>query len=160
MKRERISEIAELLDKRGKMTFDQLEEYFPNVSQMTLRRDLFQLEEEGKVIRIRGGAMSVREVVILHGGGIVRLALECHLEASEVVEHDNLSREQGFEHEGLDTCQHGLGVGLGHGGGVVDVFGEVLEGVLACLHGRSLEVVHLGVLGVAAFGYFVVDHGK
>ena len=60
MKRDRISEIAELLDKRGRMTFDQLEEHFPNVSQMTLRRDLFQLEEEGKVIRVRGGAMSVR----------------------------------------------------------------------------------------------------
>ena len=62
MKRERITEIAELLDKRGKLTLEQLEEYFPNVSQMTLRRDLFQLEEEGKIIRIRGGAMSVREV--------------------------------------------------------------------------------------------------
>ena len=62
MRRERISEIAEILDKRGKLTLEQLEEYFPNVSQMTLRRDLFQLEEEGKIIRVRGGAMSVREV--------------------------------------------------------------------------------------------------
>lgn len=62
MKRERITEIAELLDKRGKLTLEQLEEHFPNVSQMTLRRDLFQLEEEGKIIRVRGGAMSVREV--------------------------------------------------------------------------------------------------
>ena len=62
MKRDRILEIAELLDKRGKLTLEQLEDFFPNVSQMTLRRDLFQLEEEGKVIRVRGGAMSVREV--------------------------------------------------------------------------------------------------
>ncbi len=62
MKRDRIAEIAELLDKRGKLTLEQLEDYFPNVSQMTLRRDLFQLEEEGKIIRVRGGAMSVREV--------------------------------------------------------------------------------------------------
>ncbi len=62
MKRDRIAEIAELLDKRGKLSLEQLEEYFPNVSQMTLRRDLFQLEEEGKIIRVRGGAMSVREV--------------------------------------------------------------------------------------------------
>ncbi len=62
MKRDRIQEIAELLDKRGKLTLEQLEEAFPSVSQMTLRRDLFQLEEEGKIIRIRGGAMSVREV--------------------------------------------------------------------------------------------------
>ena len=68
MKRDRITEIAELLDKRGKLTLEQLEEFFPNVSQMTLRRDLFQLEEEGKVIRIRGGAMSVREVEKTSGG--------------------------------------------------------------------------------------------
>ena len=62
MKRERIEELSELLNKRGKMTLEQLEEHFPKVSQMTLRRDLFQLEEEGKIIRIRGGAMSVKEV--------------------------------------------------------------------------------------------------
>ncbi|MBR2442095.1 MAG: DeoR/GlpR transcriptional regulator [Clostridia bacterium] len=62
MKRDRIDKVAEVLDKRGKLTFEQLEEFFPHVSQMTLRRDLFQLEEEGKIIRIRGGAMSVREV--------------------------------------------------------------------------------------------------
>ena len=62
MKRDRIEEIAELIDKRGKLTLEQLEEQFPRVSQMTLRRDLFQLEEEGRIIRIRGGAMSVKEV--------------------------------------------------------------------------------------------------
>ena len=62
MKRERISEIAELLDKRGKLTLKQLGEYFPKVSLMTLRRDLFLLEEEGLIIRVRGGAMSVKDV--------------------------------------------------------------------------------------------------
>lgn len=62
MKRERIAEIAEVIDKRGKLTLDQLSEYFPKVSQMTLRRDLFQLEEEGKLIRVRGGAVSLKEV--------------------------------------------------------------------------------------------------
>ena len=62
MKRERISEIAELLDKRGKLTLKQLGEYFPKVSLMTLRRDLFLLEEEGRIIRVRGGAMSVKDV--------------------------------------------------------------------------------------------------
>ena len=62
MKRDRIAEIAELLDKRGKLTLEQLSEHFPDVSQMTLRRDLLQLEKDGKIIRVRGGAMSVREV--------------------------------------------------------------------------------------------------
>lgn len=62
MKRDRIAEIADLLDKRGKLTLEQLKAFFPNVSQMTLRRDLLQLEEEGKIIRVCGGAMSVREM--------------------------------------------------------------------------------------------------
>ena len=67
MKRERIEEIAEILDKRGKMSLEQLEESFPSVSQMTLRRDLCQLEKDGRVIRIRGGAMSVKEVQKVSG---------------------------------------------------------------------------------------------
>lgn len=67
MKRDRIEEIADLLDKRGKLTLEQLESFFPNVSQMTLRRDLFQLEQDGKIIRARGGAMSVKEVQKVSG---------------------------------------------------------------------------------------------
>ena len=67
MKRERLEEVAEILDKRGKMTLEQLEEAFPEVSQMTLRRDLSQLEEDGRIIRIRGGAMSVKEVQKVSG---------------------------------------------------------------------------------------------
>ena len=67
MKQERIEEIAELIDKRGKLTLEQLLEAFPDISQMTLRRDLFQLEQENRVIRIRGGAMSVNEVKKISG---------------------------------------------------------------------------------------------
>ena len=62
MKKDRIEEIAELLDKRGKLSLEQLDTFFPNVSQMTLRRDLLQLEQAGRIIRVRGGAMSVKEV--------------------------------------------------------------------------------------------------
>lgn len=67
MKKERIEEIAELLDKRGKLTLEQLDDYFPSVSQMTLRRDLLQLEQAGRIIRVRGGAMSVKEVQKVSG---------------------------------------------------------------------------------------------
>ena len=74
MKRDRIDEIAELLDKRGKLSLEQLEEHFPNVSQMTLRRDLFQLEEEGKIIRVRSGAMSVKELQKVSGESYTKKA--------------------------------------------------------------------------------------
>ncbi len=72
MKRDRIEEIAELLDKRGKLSLDQLDDFFPNVSQMTLRRDLFQLEQQGRIIRVRGGAMSVKEVQKVSGEPYVK----------------------------------------------------------------------------------------
>ena len=67
MKRDRIEDIADLLDKRGKLSLEQLDEFFPHVSQMTLRRDLLQLEQEGRIIRVRGGAMSVKEVQKVSG---------------------------------------------------------------------------------------------
>ena len=44
------------------MTLEELGEQFPDVSDMTLRRDLMELELQNKVIRVRGGAMSVLEV--------------------------------------------------------------------------------------------------
>lgn len=67
MKRERIDRIADLLDKRGKLSLEQLSECFPDVSQMTLRRDLVLLEQQERIIRIRGGAMSVKEVQKVSG---------------------------------------------------------------------------------------------
>ena len=62
MKRERIEQIAALIDKRGLLTLPQLAEFFPKVSEMTLRRDLFQLEAEGRIVRVRGGAKSIKDL--------------------------------------------------------------------------------------------------
>lgn len=61
-KQTRIEKIALLIEKNGKMSLDELSEQFPDVSDMTLRRDLTELEKENRIIRIRGGAMSVLEV--------------------------------------------------------------------------------------------------
>jgi len=62
MKHSRTEEIAVLIEKNGKLTLRELSKIFPNVSDMTIRRDLMQLEKENRIIRIRGGAMSVMEV--------------------------------------------------------------------------------------------------
>ena len=51
-----------MIEKNGKMSLEELAVHFPDVSDMTLRRDLLELEKENKVIRVRGGAMSVLEV--------------------------------------------------------------------------------------------------
>lgn len=61
--KDRLLLIKEFIDKNGKISFHELECAFPNVSSMTLRRDLNKLEEENAVIRISGGALSVNTVL-------------------------------------------------------------------------------------------------
>lgn len=67
MKNERIEAIAALLDQRGKLSLKELNSFFPKVSEMTLRRDLLYLEKKNRVVRVRGGAMSVNEIKKVSG---------------------------------------------------------------------------------------------
>ena len=62
MNYQRINEIKNLIEKEGRISLDELVERFPLVSSMTLRRDLLFLENRGEVIRVRGGAISVKEL--------------------------------------------------------------------------------------------------
>ena len=48
MKRTRIDEIALLIEKNGKMSLEELAVQFPDVSDMTLRRDLLELAKENR----------------------------------------------------------------------------------------------------------------
>lgn len=50
--------ISELLKSKGSVTLIELGDKFPDVSDMTLRRDLINLEEKGLAIRVKGGAIS------------------------------------------------------------------------------------------------------
>ncbi len=61
--KDRLFHIKEFIDKNGKITFHELECMFPDVSSMTLRRDLNRLEENNAIIRISGGALSVDTVL-------------------------------------------------------------------------------------------------
>ena len=61
--KERLQRIKEFVDKYGKVSFHELETAFSDVSSMTLRRDLYRLEENNAVIRISGGAISVDSVL-------------------------------------------------------------------------------------------------
>ena len=56
---QRRAKITELIEKNGEVLLTELEALFPDVSSMTLRRDLERLEKEGIVIRIKGGAKSI-----------------------------------------------------------------------------------------------------
>lgn len=61
--KDRLFNLKEFIDKNGKVTLHELECAFPNVSSMTLRRDLSRLEEMNAVLKIPGGAVSVDSVL-------------------------------------------------------------------------------------------------
>ena len=61
--KDRLLLLKEFIDKNGKVTLKELENAFPNVSSMTLRRDLNRLEQENAALRVSGGAVSVNTVL-------------------------------------------------------------------------------------------------
>lgn len=61
--KDRLVLIEEFIDKNGKVTLHELENVFPKVSSMTLRRDLNRLEENNKILKVPGGAISVNTVL-------------------------------------------------------------------------------------------------
>ena len=58
----RRAQILEAVNQRGVLYFGALSDMFPDVSDMTLRKDLKSLDEEGKIVRIHGGARSLDTV--------------------------------------------------------------------------------------------------
>jgi DeoR/GlpR family transcriptional regulator of sugar metabolism len=58
---QRRNTILELLERSGSVSLNELGEIFPDISVMTLRRDLIQLENEGIVIRTMGGAVKTNK---------------------------------------------------------------------------------------------------
>ncbi len=60
MNRIRQEKIKEFIENKNVVTIKQLQALFPDVSLMTIHRDLDALVEEGSVVKFRGGAKSVR----------------------------------------------------------------------------------------------------
>ena len=60
MNRIRQDRIKEYIEEKNVVTIKQLQELFPEVSLMTIHRDLDVLEAAGAVVKFRGGARSVR----------------------------------------------------------------------------------------------------
>jgi DeoR/GlpR family transcriptional regulator of sugar metabolism len=59
-KKERQREILRLVESRGKAEVDALAKHL-RVSEMTIRRDLLELDEQGMLERVRGGALLQRD---------------------------------------------------------------------------------------------------
>ncbi len=60
MYNERRERIRTLLEEKPFVSLRELEEIFPDVSGMTLRRDIEYFEKEGDAIKVRGGARSMK----------------------------------------------------------------------------------------------------
>lgn len=62
---ERQKLIYNSIQENGEVSLSTLRELVPYVSEMTIRRDLEALENKGKIVRIHGGARSVKAINIL-----------------------------------------------------------------------------------------------
>ena len=60
MYNDRQEKILSLLNENGEIQISDLKKVFPQVSTMTLRRDLSLLESNGLLIRTHGGAVSIK----------------------------------------------------------------------------------------------------
>lgn len=65
MNRIRQDKIKDYIESRGVITIKQLQDLFPDVSLMTIHRDLDALVESGDAVKFRGGAKSVRHAMDL-----------------------------------------------------------------------------------------------
>ncbi len=65
MPQQRREAINEKIQTSGEVKLADLEKIFPEVSSMTLRRDLEALERQGRIIRIRGGAKSIAHLSMI-----------------------------------------------------------------------------------------------
>ena len=59
---DRRDNIREYIRARGEVQFKELEQLYPSVSSMTIRRDLAYLEGKGHIIKTRGGAKAISQV--------------------------------------------------------------------------------------------------
>jgi DeoR/GlpR family transcriptional regulator of sugar metabolism len=59
----RQEQILKVLEQKGEVQLQKLAEMFPDVSTMTLRRDLISLEKSGYLVRTYGGAVSTKRIL-------------------------------------------------------------------------------------------------
>lgn len=79
----RRNAIWELVNSMGNISFSQLKEAFPQVSEMTLRTDLKALDQMGKIVRVHGGAKSVS--TIIGTDGLLGLRTARNADAKELI---------------------------------------------------------------------------
>lgn len=64
---DRQEQILSLLNEKGEIQISDLKDVFPQISTMTLRRDLSLLESKGLLIRTHGGAVNIKKLSSIYG---------------------------------------------------------------------------------------------
>lgn len=64
MYKDRRQQIKEMLFEKSFVSFEELKSQFPGVSEMTLRRDINYLQEQGDAVKVRGGAKSIHTLAL------------------------------------------------------------------------------------------------
>ncbi|MBR3437281.1 MAG: DeoR/GlpR transcriptional regulator [Lachnospiraceae bacterium] len=76
MDRTRRDKVREILISKPFTALSELEEKFPEVSSMTLRRDIEYFEEKGDVIKVRGGARAMHFITLTLEDNYYKRSLE------------------------------------------------------------------------------------
>lgn len=79
----RRHDVIEYINNMGSVSFEELKKRFPTVSDMTLRTDLRELADSGKIVRIRGGAKSVDRTT--HASDLYFKRLQRNVEKKEQI---------------------------------------------------------------------------
>jgi len=80
---QRREQIVDFVNQSGNISFAQLKEKFPHISDMTLRTDLKALDEAKRIVRVYGGAKSVD--VVIGTDGMLSRRLVRNVEAKQLV---------------------------------------------------------------------------
>ncbi|MBQ4558706.1 MAG: DeoR/GlpR transcriptional regulator [Tyzzerella sp.] len=86
----RREKIRKYIQEKGAVSIKELTELFPDVSVMTIHRDLAKLEEERLIIRTRGGAMA------LNYHGVTEGKLETRMQSNVVEKRDIAQKALGL----------------------------------------------------------------
>jgi DeoR/GlpR family transcriptional regulator of sugar metabolism len=92
---ERQEKIQTIISVNGETKLSELEQLFPDVSAMTLRRDLEKLETQGEIVRTRSGAKSIEHLARLKEEQYSQRASENIAEKKDIAQNAYQIIEQG-----------------------------------------------------------------
>lgn len=123
----RKNAIRELLQTKPFISLHELEEMFPNVSSMTLRRDIEYFEKQGEAIKVRGGARSMK---------FITTSME---DAFSSRLHSNIGAKEKIAHAALSLLETGRSIFLDSGTTVLRL-AEILPDERATITTTGLNV--------------------